>query len=525
MAADDSTIQIRLSRLIRSDPASILRCIQAIGDFSKFMPNVRESRVIQKGLGWFKTQWAVEIDGIPIRWVEEETIDFFKPAVRFRALQGDIPKFDGEWTFKPVPGGTEVVIEARIGLNLPMMGEFIAPVLRDKITTNFALMLDGLNNRLVSLKYREHLRKKNLVNGFAIIGHPYNTNNLIEYLQVLEPQFKPPSHEFLNKLFEYVPAYVLHSIKEFTSASGATAHGLAIVSTFVPDMLNLDPQMVLRKVIEACHVAEEHRIGVVALGGFTSIVGERFSRQIQEHVAVTLTTGNTFTVSLALDQVRRACRLMETDLSKATVCVVGGTGDIGGACVRMLSSEVRRILITGRSHEKIGAAVIEHLTQGSRAEIQGVADNQEAVRRADVVIAAASGTSAFLDEEVFKPGAVVCDLAYPKNISCRASRREDILIFSGGIAEIPQEIHLGFEIGLPSPRTLYGCFSEAILLDLEKRYESFSIGRGNITREKVDEIRAIGEKHGFRPAPFYWGRRLLTDGDVEKIKKAARVST
>ena len=109
-----------------------------------------------------------------------------------------------------------------------------------------------------------------------------------------------------------------------------------------------------------------------------------------------------------------------------------------------------------------------------------------------------------------------------KNISYVSPTRNDILVFSGGLTEIPAEISLGFEIGLPSTRTLYGCFAEAILLDLEGRYESFSYGKGNITKEKVNEIAQISKKHGFKVSPFYWGDRLMTEKDIRAIRTHVR---
>ena len=78
-------------------------------------------------------------------------------------------------------------------------------------------------------------------------------------------------------------------------------------------------------------------------------------------------------------------------------------------------------------------------------------------------------------------------------------------------------------MGLPSPAVIYGCFAEAIILALEKRYEYFSLGRGNITVEKIDEIRELGKKHGFETADFYWGDKLIEEAMLEKIKEAVSV--
>lgn len=519
----EGIIRLRINRVVRAKPWQVFRRMLRLNDFPTYMPNVKESRMIAREGRKVKTQWSVEIDGIPMSWLEEEVIDRKDFKISFRVLEGDFEKFDGQWFLKPHPQGTEVQIEVAAKIGIPVVEALISPILEEKIAKNFTLMLDSMNNKIVSERYSSFRKGKPAgISGFAIIGHPYNLNNLIRYLQYLKPQFKPPSREFLSKIYELVPSYVMYDIENFRSLAGKESHGLVIVSTFVPDMLSMDVQKVFNKVIEACRVAEQHQIGIAALGGFTSIAGEKFGQELQKQVNIPLTTGNTFTVSLALDGVRKACELMGIDLLEAKVCVIGGTGDIGGGCAKILAEEVKELVITGRKPEQVKATE-EALRRINGARVLGTMDNQSAVKDADVVIAAASVTSSIIDINSFKPGTVICDLAYPKNISYVSCERDDILIFSGGLTETPADINLGFEIGLPSTRTLYGCFAEAILLDLDGRHESFSYGKGNITKEKVKEIKGIGDKHGFKLAPFYWGDRMLSEKNIKTIRQKARV--
>jgi len=520
MPSEDVGMRLVLRRIIPAKPLDVFRRILNVEDFSQYMPNVRESRILSRNENRVKTQWSVELDGLPMSWVEEETIDLLNLTIFFRAVEGDLSKFDGKWIIRRHWQGTEVEIDVRASVGIPMVERLIAPVLKEKIGKNFMLMLDAIHNRIVSERYmRFRQGKAREIGGFAIIGHPYNLNNLVRYLKYLEPRFEPPSEAFLTKIYEMVPSYVMHDIRNFTSANGTQARGLIVVSTFIPEMININPDLVLTKVIEACRVAENHGIGIAALGGFTSIVGERYPDQIKDKIHIPLTTGNTYTVALTLDQVRRACDWMGVDMARATVCVIGGTGDIGSGCARILAEEAEKIIVTGRSAHKV-EETIDGLRRMNLAQIEGATDNVTAVAQADIVIAAASVTGSIMSMEVFKPGAVICDLAYPKNISYSECQRQDILIFSGGLVQIPQEIQTGFEIGLPSARTLYGCFAEAILLELARRYESFSYGRGNITRAKVEEINAVAREHGFEAAPFYWGKKQMSREDVENIRKS-----
>jgi fatty aldehyde-generating acyl-ACP reductase len=156
-----------------------------------------------------------------------------------------------------------------------------------------------------------------------------------------------------------------------------------------------------------------------------------------------------------------------------------------------------------------------------KAKVRTSLNNRDAVKHADIVIAAASAHTSIVDVASLKPGAIVCDIGYPKNISYSRSDRQDILVFSGGICEIPCEFRSAFDHGLPTEKILYGCFSEAIVLALEERFERFSWGKGGITREKMAEILGMALKHGFRPARFFWGVRLVSEDEIRSIRAAA----
>ena len=155
-----------------------------------------------------------------------------------------------------------------------------------------------------------------------------------------------------------------------------------------------------------------------------------------------------------------------------------------------------------------------------KARIEATDNNKKAVRDADIIIATANVSASILNLDSFKPGAIVCDLAYPKNISYTSTNRDDILVFSGGLASVPSPIDTGIIMGLPSHNVCYGCSCEAIILALERRFENFSFGRGNITPEKIDEIRKLGNKHGFELAPFFWADKIVGDREISEIKRA-----
>jgi len=513
-------IQIRTQKTIQAPRWKILRMITAITDFPRFMPNVKHCEVLEKKEHGAVTSWQVEVDKMTFSWKQKDDFDIPNFSIRFELLSGDLEKFQGSWILKKLPSGeTEVTVEASAQMGIPMLEEVIGNVIASKLKKNFDLMLEAIDDRLTLLRYK-NIRNRAIskIRGFAVIGHPYNLQHLIRYFKYFKPDFELPSQEFLMKVFELAPAYRAYNIENFKSPAGRVVNGYFIMCPIIPVALILSPDRVIEKVVQSCKVAEQLGVGIATLGGFTSIAGEQFGRMLTTQVHVPITTGNTFTVAMVIDGIEKAVRLMGVDLSTASVTVIGGTGDIGGACARILAEKVEEITITSRSEKNLSEAE-RVLSYYGKARIRTSRDNNEAVKNADIIIAAASSTSTIVDFNCFKPGAIICDVGYPKNISYTACNRRDILIFSGGTCILPSEFDTGFDIGLPTKHVLYGCFAEAILLELEERYENFSWGKGNITPDRVQLIRDIGKKHGFTVAPFFWGDRMLTDDDVAKFSK------
>ena len=74
-------------------------------------------------------------------------------------------------------------------------------------------------------------------------------------------------------------------------------------------------------------------------------------------------------------------------------------------------------------------------------------------------------------------------------------------------------------IGLP-PGVVYACMAETVVLALEGRYETFTVGR-NIEWEKVKEIYRLGLKHGMRLAAISGVNGVFTPEDFARVRELA----
>lgn len=516
---------ISTSRILPAKRWQVLRLFTHVEDYPGYLPEIKECKVLSRNRSEALTLWKVDMGRVPISWQEKDTLDLRQSSIDmrhcvigFKAVEGDLEKFEGHWKFQEhALGGTEVFFEATIKIGIPVLEQAMGGFLAGRVLNYFERLLTAFEEILTAQNYEQrgsrHVRP---VAGFGVIGHPYNYQHLVHYFRSFKKDMRLPSQEFLTKLFEVTPSYVSHDIPEFRGTGGKATYGSFIACNIIPEMLTADIEQVVSKVVESCKVAERLGLGVVALGGFTSIAGERGGEGFLKRIHVPVTTGNTLTAALAVEGVLKAAKLRDLDLSTAKVVVIGGAGDIGSGCARVLAEKAGEIIITSRTTGNL--EFMKKMLSGCPAKFTGMQDNNEAVRNADIVVAAASAPHSIVDIANFKSGAIVCDIGYPKNIAYMDTDRRDILIFAGGICSLPQEFKAGFDIGLPSTKVLYGCFSEAIVLALEERFENFSWGKGNITQPKMAEILELARKHGFELAPFFWGHRLVTDEEVKSLR-------
>ena len=285
-------------------------------------------------------------------------------------------------------------------------------------------------------------------------------------------------------------------------------------------MLTLPEPLVLHKIIQTGKLAERLGARILGLGAFTKVVGDA-GITVAKNLQIPVTTGNSYTVATGLEETRRAAAVMGHDLATCEVAVVGATGSIGSVAAQILAREVRHLTLISRDERKLDR--LARTITGRTGLVPKVTVNlRQALSRADVILSSSSAVDAIIQPEDLKPGAVVCDLARPRDVAAQvAEARDDVLVLDGGVVAVPGDhVDLGFNFGFP-PGTVMACMAETMILALENRYESFTLGR-DLTVEQVDEIAALAVKHGFRTTGFRSFERALTEQEVERIRANAQ---
>ena len=349
---------------------------------------------------------------------------------------------------------------------------------------------------------------------FAFIIHPIELDDVFRKFRFMR-KWPAPLVESLLKL---VPPFKVSEITGVRSAHAETSGYFITCPLTSQQMVTLPEKTVLKKIIKTGKVAEKLGAKVVGLGAMTAVVGDA-GITIAKNLNIAVTTGNSYTVATALQGTKRAAALMGIDLSQAEILVVGATGSIGSVCARILARETRFLTLTARDRNKLDDLAARILREtGLAAKVS--TDIKSAVQRADIIITVTGAAEAVIDVMDLKPGAVVCDVARPRDVSKRtAELRNDVLVIEGGVVDVPGEVDFGFDFGFP-PRTSYACMAETMLLALEKRFEPFTLGR-DLSVEQVDEITRLAEKHGFGISGFRSFERAVTEEEIATVRRNA----
>jgi hypothetical protein len=138
----------------------------------------------------------------------------------------------------------------------------------------------------------------------------------------------------------------------------------------------------------------------------------------------------------------------------------------------------------------------------------------------DMIVTATSGAGKkVLDIMKVKPGCVITDVARPLDLPPgEVAKRPDVLVIESGEILLPGEVEMK-NIGLPE-NVAYACLAETIVLALEGKFESFTVGR-EIEWEKVREIYRLGLKHGMKLAAISGVNGPYSDADIERVRELA----
>lgn len=358
---------------------------------------------------------------------------------------------------------------------------------------------------------------------FCFVVHPLSFDDVARY----EPGASGKGRAIIAKILEWMPAHAAARVMGVQTPDGRETDGWLVAVPLLPEqMLALPREDIYARIVRAVEIGAELGAEVAGLGAFTAVIGDG-GVTIAQRSPIPVTTGNSLTIAAGIASLFRAAAEMEIDPASATVAVVGASGSIGSACARLIAPRVGRVVLVARNETRLRnffTSVEAQLPAGSSY----TTDLRAAIREADLVLTATSSTQDIIEPEDVRSGAVLCELSLPHDVGRRvATERPDVLVVEGGNMRVPGAMRLPriigegeFEHGPPKGMAL-ACLSETMVLALEERLESYTLGRG-IALEKVVEIERLAQGCGFTLAGMRAFDRAVTENDVEKIRETAR---
>jgi predicted amino acid dehydrogenase len=353
---------------------------------------------------------------------------------------------------------------------------------------------------------------------FAFIIHPIDPKrDVSRKYPFLGKALTEAQISFFSTFFP--PVYLSEITGIQSEATGKEVKGWFVACPYTPKrMLELPPSAVYRKIIETGHMAEKLGAKMLGLGAFTSVVGDS-GLTVARELEIPVTTGDSYTINIAVESIQEAARQMEIPLASATAAIVGATGSIGKVCAELLADAVGELYLIGRRQDAL-EELRERLQPTAKAQIR-TTTKMDALRDAQLILTVTSAIHDVVYPGHLRPGSVVCDVARPRDVSAMlAQARDDILVIDGGMVDVPGPVDFHFNFGFPLGKA-YACMAETIALTLEGHFEDYTLGK-NITRTQVETISAIAKKHGFRLSGFRSFEREVTTEQIEAVRRNAK---
>jgi fatty aldehyde-generating acyl-ACP reductase len=325
---------------------------------------------------------------------------------------------------------------------------------------------------------------------FGFVVHPPTLRHVRKAL----PAMRYVPDGLVVSLIKRQKPYLISRVRKVSSVLGHEVQGFFVVCPLLPkQMLELDIDFVLNRIVGAGKIAERLGAGILGLGAYTSIVGDK-GYTVASRLSMAVTSGSAMTAWSAVEAIRRFARQRGVDPGRSTLAVIGASGSIGSLCTKVFAPSVRKVVISARHQDRL-VLLRDELAKSGATDVLVEMDAHKAVAASDLIITTTSAPDALFSVEELKPGSIVADVSMPKNISKVEHSRNDVTVFDGGRVKLPGKPEFSVDIGL-SRGVVYACMAETMALALEGRLENFSLG-DNINPAKVEEIGQIGRKHGF----------------------------
>jgi fatty aldehyde-generating acyl-ACP reductase len=347
------------------------------------------------------------------------------------------------------------------------------------------------------------------ISRFALIGHPRSNSHLYREIErkLLERDRIPDPDRCtdaeIEALSEGTAPFISDFVEQYSNIAGKLVSGMHIGVPITESIIRNSPKRALRRVEQALMLASRAGANVAVLGGLTSGIYSKRRSGCFNAAPMIVTSGSTLTSASAVKMIERAVAVRNVALAQSTAVVIGASGDVGRLISLQLGQLVRRLHLVARGRSGLESVASALAGTGSRAEVAVFTDLCTGIAGADIIVTVSSTSSLPVGANLVQPGALVCDVGYPRNIAAELVQRKDLFVFRGGLMKLPYPLKLSVDLGLESADVIYGCFAEGIVLAMSGSDISHSDRTVTHPLAQIDRIYELARDYGFiEPCPF-----------------------
>ena len=180
---------------------------------------------------------------------------------------------------------------------------------------------------------------------FGFVVHPPTLRHVRKAMPAM--RFIPDG--IVVSLIKLQKPYLISRVRKVSSVLGYEVQGFFVVCPLLPkQMLELDTESVLARIVGAGRIAERLGAKILGLGAYTSIVGDK-GVTVASRLSIAVTSGSAMTAWSAVEAIRRLAARRGVDPGGSTLAVIGASGSIGSLCTKVLAPSVRKVIITART--------------------------------------------------------------------------------------------------------------------------------------------------------------------------------
>lgn len=139
---------VEVTMPVMCDRHEIYPILKEMERYPDFMEDLISVEVLERKENTTVTKWVSNVDGRTIKWTELDVFDDENLHISYRQLEGDLKRFEGEWSLTPIEGGTEIKLTVDFEFGIPMIAGLLNPILKKKVRENSANMLKAIKEKM-----------------------------------------------------------------------------------------------------------------------------------------------------------------------------------------------------------------------------------------------------------------------------------------------------------------------------------------------------------------------------------------